>query len=391
MLDFFKSRGNLKLKIALLVYVIMLYLSVSKGISYVMVMFVLIAFFSMRIEKYLDWTAIFLMTFSLLYSLMLFLNGNTGRLLVYLFCPSVFYLFGRHVTKTFDNKALLEFLILTIFVFGLRTYIAVIADYAEAGLFNSYRMMNRANQEDSVMAATLFGLNVSLGFVGLVSYFVKSDYDIKLIKLLLLVSFASSLLTVLHLVTRTGLFVFVLCSAAMILYSSPKQGARILILLLILGVLLFLAIPSLRVFFAEANVSYQYREENELGGIFTMGDRLWRWLDACGRLFTNPFGWNGKANYNYVHNLWLDVAMFAGILPFLFIVLATIRGIKYVLRLSHLSKNIIVIILIGLTVDSFASAFMEPVLVGQDLYFYLMCMFWGIAYQYGIKLKNGIS
>ena len=380
------------LKISLLLFAVMLYMSAAKGISYIMLVFAAVSLFMLLPSKLTDRTTLYLLLFSLSYSIMLMMNGDSTRWPVYLLCPCVFYMFGRYITTRFSNVALLEFLILTIFLFGFRTYLASVTDVVEGGFFNQYRAMNRSGQGDVDLAATLFGLNVSLGFVGLVAYFVKSDYGSKIIKFLLLVSFALSLFTVLHLVNRTGLFVFVLCSAAMLLSISVKQGGRVLFALLILVGLLVVLSPSLRSTITDISASYQYRDEMEVGGgVMTMGNRLWRWTDALGRVFTNPFGWNGKVQYNFVHNMWLDTAMFGGLLPFIFMVLATIRGIKYVAKLRHLSKNTIVILLIGLAVATFASAFVEPVLIGCDLYFYMMCMFWGIAYQYGIKLRNGIS
>lgn len=392
MWDFVKSKGNFLLKISLLLFAVMLYMSAAKGISYIMLVFAAVSLFMLLPSKLTDRTTLYLLLFSLSYSIMLMMNGDSTRWPVYLLCPCVFYMFGRYITTRFSNVALLEFLILTIFLFGFRTYLASVTDVVEGGFFNQYRAMNRSGQGDVDLAATLFGLNVSLGFVGLVAYFVKSDYGSKIIKFLLLVSFALSLFTVLHLVNRTGLFVFVLCSAAMLLSISVKQGGRVLFALLILVGLLVVLSPSLRSTITDISASYQYRDEMEVGGgVMTMGNRLWRWTDALGRVFTNPFGWNGKVQYNFVHNMWLDTAMFGGLLPFIFMVLATIRGIKYVAKLRHLSKNTIVILLIGLAVATFASAFVEPVLIGCDLYFYMMCMFWGIAYQYGIKLRNGIS
>lgn len=392
MWDFFKSKGSLLLKVALLIFAVMLYMSAAKGISYIMLAFAAVSLFVVFPSKLTDRTTLYLFLFSVSYSVMLLMNGDTARWPVYLLCPCVFYVFGRYVTTKFNNAALLEFLILTIFLFALRTYIAAITDVTEGGLINSYRAMNRSGQGDSDLAATLFGLNVSLGFVGLVAYFVKTNNGNKIVKLLLLVSFALSLFTVLHLVNRTGLIVFVLCSATMLLSISVKQGSRVLLAILILTGILVVFVPSLRSTFADIGASYLLREEVEVGGsVMTMGNRLWRWVDAIGRVFSNPFGWEGQVQYNYVHNMWLDAAMYGGVFSFFFMVLATVRGVRYVAKLRHLSKSIIVIMLIGLTVASFASAFVEPVLIGFDLYFYLMCMFWGIGYQYRINLKNGIS
>ena len=266
MWDFYKSKGNFLLKIVLLVFAVMLYMSAAKGISYIMLAFAVLAVSLMISSNLGDRTALYLFLFSLSYSLMLLMQGDSARWPVYLLCPSVFYVFGRYVTTKFNEVALLEFLILTIFLFALRTYIATVIDASEGGFFNTYRAMNRSGEGDIDLAATLFGLNVSLGFVGLVAYFVKSDYGSKIIKFLLLVSFALSLFTVLHLVNRTGLFVFVLCSAAMLLSISVKQGGRVLLALLVLVGLLVVLVPSWRSTITDIGASYQYRDEMEVGG-----------------------------------------------------------------------------------------------------------------------------
>ena len=391
MWDFFKSKGNILLKIALLVFAVMLYMSVAKGISYLMLVFAILLLIVVPFFKFFDRTSAYLLLFSLTYGFAVAMSGNMTRLPIYLLCPCMFYFFGRYIVTKMDQRALFAFIVLTIFLLGMQTYLATVIDIREVGFFNPYRAMNRSGLGDVDLAATLFGLNVSLGFVGLVAFLVKSEEN-KILRFLLLASFILSLVTVTHLVNRTGLFVFVLCSLAMLFYISPKQGGRILFYILIIGIAILVFVPSSRSFITDIGATYQTREDVELGGgVMTLGNRLWRWVDAIGRVFTSPLGWEGKAEYNYVHNLWLDVAMIGGIFPFLFIVLATIRGIKHVAQLRHTKNDIIIVLLIGLTVASFASAFMEPVMIGCDLYFYLMCMFWGLAYQYRLNLKYGIS
>ena len=297
------------------------------------------------------------------------------------------------MTEKLSHKALYEFLALTILLYGLRIYIATVIDIGTVGWINPYRAMNRTGVGETDLAATLFGLNVSLGFAGLVPVFVKYGRQQKTFsKVLLFISFVMSLVTVLHLTNRTGLLVMILCIVFSILYLSPKQNGRLLLMLLFIGILVLIFIPSTRSFLSDFAESYQRREEVEVsGGLLNLGNRSWRWVDAIKRVFTNPFGWDGQVEYNYVHNLWLDVARVTGIIPFFLIVCATISGYNNARIVWHVKNDEIVLLLIGLSVATFASAFVEPVLDGPDQYFYMMCMIWGITCQYRIKTNNVLS
>ena len=256
------------------------------------------------------------------YSIILMLREPNIRVLIYFVCPVVFYTFGRLITNKFNYKTLLDFLAITIFVFGLKTYVATLIDVGEVGIINPFRAMNRSGVGEVDLAATLFGVNVSLGFVGLASWIVKPGKWGPL-RLLLPVAFFLSLLTVIHLVNRTGLAVMVFSVLVVLMYSSPKQSVRIVFWGVVLVVLAFMLIPSLQGLFSDIGSAYEVREDELGGGTFTMGNRLWRWTDAIARVFTNPFGWDGQVQYNFVHNMWLDVARLTGILPFIIIMLVT--------------------------------------------------------------------
>ena len=381
MWEFYRNKGDVFLKLILCVFAVMLYMSAAKGISYIMLFFSAMVIFFTPSLKCFDRTAFYLLYFSILYSISLLITSPSIHVLIYLLCPVVFYCFGRFVVSKFDDHVLFDFIAITVFLFGLRTYIATLIDIGEVGLINSSRAMNRSGLGESDFAATLFGLNVSLGFVGLAPFIVKSIKR-KGAGILLLASFFLSLITVLHLVNRTGIVVLVLSVGIVLFYSSPKQSVRFIFVGGLLLVVAFLLSPSLQNALYDFLSAYEIRIDRTGDEVISIGDRLWRWKDATRRLFSNPLGWDGKVQYNYVHNLWLDVARLTGIFPFLFIVAATVSGCGRVFRLSFFKKNTIVALFVGLTVAVLASAFVEPVLEGLDLYFYFMCLLWGMVAQY---------
>ena len=134
--------------------------------------------------------------------------------------------------------------------------------------------------------------------------------------------------------------------------------------------------------------AYNTREQVEGGSLIDFGNRGWRWIDSIQRIITDPFGWSGKTTYNYAHNLWLDVAMLCGIIPFTFLVLATMRSVRLLISLKSLKKDPIVASMIALYVCFFLTSFVEPVMIGFDVYFYLFCMLWGMQQSYHIIQYN---
>lgn len=392
MWNFIKSKGNILLKLLLLLFAVMLYMSSSEGISFIMIAFGVLAILLIPIFNNIDKTGLWLILFSFVYCFMLLIYGDYTRVPIFLICPIAFYGFGKNVANRLDDQALIDFLTITVVLFGLKVYIACIMDINEVGLINPSRAMNRSGIGESDMAATLFGLNISLGLAGLVPALVKISPKKHFSMILLFVAFLLSLLTVLHLTNRAGLVVFLLSMMASILYLNPKQNGRFLLAFLVLGIVLYFIIPSTRLFFTDFAESYNQREEYGLDtGFMTMGGRLDRWVDALRRLFVNPFGFNGKTYYSFVHNLWLDVARVGGTIPFVCILFASITGYKQIIRLWKIKNNRVILILVSLSVASFASAFVEPVLEGSDIYFYMMCLIWGIASQYRCKLNTTLS
>lgn len=365
------------------------------GVSFYVLLFCLFSILICWKKTYFDRTSVYLLLFSISYPLVLCMN--TGKFnphyLLYLIAPITFYVWGQYiVTKINNQKGLLNFILLVLFFFAAQTYIITIEDVKEMGLINPMRAMLREGDEEAMINATLFGLNVSLGLSGLAIFMALKNKFGSIRGFLFLCVFLLSLLTVIHLVNRTGIVVAVVCTLCSYFFSIRKSGTilnAILQSFLIMAIVLFLiSIFSKNGF--DIIEAYTNRLSTENSSISDYGGRSWRWVDAMGRLFTNPFGWNNDVEYSFVHNLWLDVAMFGGIFPFIFIVCATIRSLKQLFQLMKLKNDIIANIIFSLSVCFILSSFVEPVLVGFDLYFYLYCMIWGIQKKYIEYTESGI-
>lgn len=390
----FGFKGSFAQYILFTTFFLALYNSSLVGVSYYVLLFCLLSIPICWKKAYFDKTSVYLLLFSISYSLVLCMNTSklVPHYLLYLIAPVAYYVWGQYLVARINNhKGLLNLFLLILIFFAVQTYIITIEDVRETGLINPFREMMREGDEEALVSATLFGCNVSLGLSGLGICMALKKRSFSIRGLLFLGVFLLSLLTTIHLVNRTGIVVAVVCTFCPYFYSVRKSGkilnAILLILFIIVIVYFILSIFSDNGF----NIieAYTNRLSTENTSISDYGGRSWRWVDAMGRLFTNPFGWNNDVKYNFAHNLWLDVAMFGGIIPFIFIVCATFRSFKQLLELIKIKNDVIVNSIFSLSICFILSSFVEPIIVGFDPFFYLYCMLWGIQKEYIKDLKLG--
>lgn len=384
---FFGFNGSLIHLVLFGLFFLALYMSPSVGVSMYVIAFCLASIPLCWNKMYFDKMSFYIILFSVSYTLVLLMNTGVfnPHYLVYLSAPISFYIWGKYlVTNISNQRGLLNFFMLMLVLFAFQTYVITIEDVQESGLINPYRGMLRSGDEDVVMPATLFGLNVSLGLAGL-GIFLSMQNKFRSIKGYLFLTLSLlSLLTVIHLVNRTGIVVVVLCTLCSYYYNVKSQGETFgavwkLVFIVAIGYFIISMFSDNGFDIFEA---YNNRTVKEGTSLADSGNRTWRWVDALGRLLTYPFGWNTDVNYTYTHNLWLDVAMFGGIFPFVFIVIATIKGLKQFPQLLSIRNDIIVNCIISFNVCFFLNSFVEPVIIGFDPFFYLYCMMWGMQSKY---------
>lgn len=380
MLQFLK-RSNLYVNALLIFYFLLLYHSILVGTSYYTLIFCVVVLFVVPMNKMLDGLGVWLIVFSILYAFLIIILGiSSNHIPLYLIAPLSFYSFGRYITNQLVSRRLiLEFISVTVFLFSTVTYYTCIVDVGNTGLINPTRIMGRTGVDDYDMAATLYGLNVSLGLACLFGFLSIEKNERTLLHYLLPISFALSILTTVHLVNRTGL-VLAFCSLLVFLFYSKKSSKATWIIVIIVA--LVFAYLSTKSDFASIMEAYTSREETEGHGLSDAGSRTEKWMDALSRLFISPFGWYKDIDYSFTHNMWLDVARLTGIIPFIAIAGATIAGYKDTIRLCRIKNDYLILTLISILLVFFLECFVEPVIEGFDLYFYLMCMFFGIQRQY---------
>lgn len=298
--------------------------------------------------------------------------------------PLSFYIFGSYMAEYYysDQKKLLRFLLLTALCFGLFYYYWSVRDIVETGAIISANRWLTIN--GTTAGATNIGTNTCLGLVGLAVFFVIKN---KMLKWMFLFSWLLSIITTIHMINRSGIIISIICLAVVLLsyFKGTKHFSKIIWLLaflLIVGV-----VVSKVTSFGEVFDAYALREEGDDGTVLADGGgRTVRWVDAIMELPNHPLGWESSAKgYNYVHNMWLDIAKQAGWIPFFLLILITYRIIVSIRRLLRIDNSSVAYTLLGLNTCIFFAALVEPVVGG--VFFACYCMIWGVQERYYLVNK----
>jgi len=366
----------MKNSILLGTFLIVLLSSLNGFNIYLTVLFAILSYIMMPLGKYWDNQTILLCFFSFFYSSIIFLNDDVVsfvNIISYLVCPVAFYRLGLYFTRQAKTKQ--KYLVLWMIL--ISAYILPLAyqtinSIREVGLINIFRTLG-GEGEDNALNATLYGLHASIGLAGISVLFCKLS-DIRWQKIILSICTILSLLTVIHLVNRTGLVVLIACLCICIFYSKRNKPKSLLGYIAIIAIFVIVAIAS-GVINEDIVEAYMYREErSDETGTTDAGGRVSLWANALDHLFTHPLGFPKE---RFAHNLWLDVARVSGLLPFFMFMIASIKNYIYLYRIYRRDEYEITPFILGLNVVMFLSSFVEPVMEGSVLYFCLFMFLWG--------------
>ena len=383
----FKSEGV----IFVIFLLALLFQLTDKGIYPIMVLSVGLCLLVFKKKELVDGTALLLLVFSVL--LFLFTPGfKSGAFVVTnLFGPFSFYLYGKYLVQRAkgDKGTLFVVILLIIISFSFFFWRAAVSAIVTGDQDYSSRML-KLGINSHELNATFYALIASLGLSGLAIFVGAKNRWSNVFIWLFLLAFVLSFLGTTTLVNRSGLVVPLISLAIIILYNvRGHHSFRTFSILAIITVLGFLLYKN---YIADSDVmrAYELRSEVDQGA---GGDRLWRWADAITRLFTNPMGWMNASDvgYNYVHNLWLDIARMGGILPFIAFLIATIQIIVVHVKLFKIKNDDMVVILLSLFVAISSESAIEPVIEGSPAFFILSILFWGMSKEYLVECTRQLN
>lgn len=372
----FKNSG-----LILVVYIIALLTSTYNSNVYLVFLFCIFGLILLPIRKYLDNTALTILIFSIVYATFTYFNGvskSIFQLLCHLLSPTIFYIFGKHIVKRNTTKGVVAFIAISLFAFSIMAISDVVKDIGYNGFANITRQIETSGREAS-LSATSFALIFSLNICGL-GVFISYNDKKTFIPYFFFALCIASLVSNMHLINRTAIVLFVLVTLISITYKYRKNIFFILFSIALVTIIIMLLFKY-GIISSDVIEAYEqralYDEINDRG--FT-SERDVRWITSIRNIFTYPFGWRNEP-IPFAHNLWLDVARDAGFFPFTILIIASCMSIKDILRISLSKFKTYNAVLTLLYITFFISSFVEPVIQGIPLYFYLFTMLWGISRQ----------
>jgi uncharacterized membrane protein (UPF0136 family) len=269
-----------------------------------------------------------------------------------------------------------KILIYIIGTYLLPLFLLTAQDMVLTGLINDSRQMLLDLGEDDSMAATLYGLMASAGIGCIGTAFARQQN--KWMRMGLLLVAVLALISVIHLVNRTGLAICAVCVFVGFAVST-KMNVRKMLPILLTFVVVGIFLSEVGILGSDVSEAYAAREDDMDNDATKAGGRTELWLNAIGSLFVSPLGWKQES---FAHNMWLDIARVGGWLALFPFVKATIC---YMLKLKSVLKNASkdnsLLILVCINVAMLLNASVEPVIDGSLLFFSILMMFWGMVYQ----------
>ena len=351
-----------------------------------LLLIILIKVFFRPLKRLFDKTLIALLLFGVFYILFSPSFDLVDALRV-LLGPSLFYIYGRDTVIRSQNTShiIRKVILLMIVAISFPVWWAVIKNVLSGNLISisseeGARWLTTWGQSH-MAAATTYGLIASFGLCGFGCFLMSKGKNSSLDPWAFLLCSVCSLLTTTYLINRSGIVIVGIVTFVAFMYGVRGITWKTFLPLLLFMVIIVVFISKWggTALIAEA---YSERESVVLGG-----DRTWRWLDALKRLFTNPFGWSDEfqVGYIYVHNMWLDVARVAGIVPFFTLLFATFSSLKSNIALFRVKGNELSLLLLSLYSAVFSAYMIEPVIDANIFYLMIFTWIWGIEKEVVVK------
>ena len=358
-------------------FMVVLLTSLGLNNIYILVLFSALTYVLLPYGKWWDSISVTLLLFSLFYSWIVLMTGRNDSnfiLIAYAIAPVAFYRWGRSLVYTFKEDDQREkILILIILCYLLTLFVVTVKDIKDVGIVNLSRSMSAYAGHADTLSATLYGLMTSFG-IGCISYLFaeRANLWVRLGYILLsLLSF----LVVIHLINRTGLFIFLGCLIISFTLASRITLSRIIKMLVIVGCLVGLLVAS-GILGEELFLAYQNRETTAGYSTVEFGGRTELWMDAISKLATHPFGWQ---NTRYAHNLWLDIGRVGGWICLFLFLIVSVKWFKAIIRLIRTQRSAFSLLIITMNVSVILASSVEPVIEGSILYFSLLILLLGIT------------
>lgn len=325
---------------------------------------------------------------------------DVNTFILYLIGPWSAHIIGRLYIERSPNPKSFMILIVVLssgmFLHGLLNIVAYVrSDYAV--LYNYYRQSvdfwrgELVNVKSTEMLYT-FATGVGLGVL-FTSY--KARY-----KVLAVVALILSVAHTVFMANRALLLIFIIillwrfcCWFADMRVSPVKKTIIILIGLLLLSVLVLLIalnVAGIGDAFFNLKIVQRFTSDLELTR-FDVWDIFFEDFAFLGHMFGGKL-LTHNAEWGYLHNMWLDVYNVAGVVPFLILIILTVRFIVSFIRFNQVmkagNKKNERIVFQSLLIAILLNMMIEPIIEANPYYFLMTLMFLGAMEGYTYKLLD---
>lgn len=337
------------------------------------------------IKENLDLDFVLLFLFSIFYALFYSFSADPAEgkqfILIYSLSPPTFYLIGKYLVRTKPPTNTIFYILFFITaIFSISAVISVFLNFQEGGFAQLDRSIPMF-WDGSPVSATIMGgfltFNMCIPAL-LISTQGKKGIVFNVGALIL---FILSLICVLRLGSRTQLGIFLITTVFAILYMLPRQSIKKNVWLfgLLAVVIVFLIRNVSFDLNADWLTTFAGRLSRGTGELASGGGRTERWIKSLEYMVSYPLGWEQK-EFGYSHNLWLDVLRVSGIIPFIILIVYSIRSFIQIKRTVLINKestylNTQIIIY---AIAMFLLFMMEPIFEGLFSLFVVFCIYKGI-------------
>ena len=348
------------------------------GASYILFAFAFVFAVASSKKMAFDNFALLVVLFTVSFSLIPLLSGRHPNLAFTAFftiCPVFFYLYGKIVMSEVNtSEKLLDVYLGIILSLCLMIFINLfIHNNFLYSPIAEQRVLFMGNSEDRI-AATVVGVFISLCFVGVSLFFYcKTNLFRRLCYLSLSIL---AMYTTTFLLNRSGIFIALVSFLIVSLYCSNKNFTKTM---MVVAIAYGLYLLFINMGLIDHSVVMAYEERNE--DLSTGGSRFERWGMAIGYLFDYPLGW-AQYDGRYAHNMWLDVARTAGLIPMVLLFIITFRMIKDIWNICKYKPNNITVLFLSVFTCSMSSMLVEPVLENVPVLFLIFLFLAGNIREY---------
>lgn len=368
--------------------------------GYSMIVFIIpFLFFQNAFLKFFDLKAILLLLFFFVYTSMASFNVDYIKIdtvVRYLCFPVTAYISGRYIVNVVKSSNQLS-LILFLFIesYSIIAILSVLLEIMKYGFIgNLYRDMPLIGRGDEPIAATLVAGLISLSLISLSVVFIAAKTKTqKWLKFLFFIFAVISIICVLRLGSRTGIALMGITVISVIIFDFKNYSQVKKIILISSVIILTLVIASFVMTNEELFTFYSSRGESDEYGSSTFGGRTQLWSYFISQMPNYLLGGIPQSLYlnsPYAHNIWLDIARVAGVLPlslFLIFSIQTFRTLSRFIRTQSVDmflKSIFIVLIIGMT----SQFFVEPVIEGLFMLLVFFCMILGMIEELNNRKKS---